>query len=263
LSAQIKYIAFAGAGNVASHLSRAFYANGYLISGIYSPGQASASALASQVNSQVCKSIDELDRQADMVIISVPDHAFVEILDALGPSKKLIVHTSGGIDMELMKGKFEKYGVLYPLQTFSKNTETDLAKVPFCIEASDKEILEQLRLLASAVSGTVLDITSTQRRVLHLSAVFACNFPNSMYAIAADLLKDADLSFELLHPLILETARKAIIESPLKAQTGPARRNDKATMQLHADMLKKNEPFRQIYELISKTIEEQSVIDEV
>jgi predicted short-subunit dehydrogenase-like oxidoreductase (DUF2520 family) len=258
LSEHIRSISFAGAGNVASQLAWAFYKAGYSITGIFSPSQSSASTLAYRVGAKVCKSIPELNNQTDLIIVSVPDHAFEEVLEALEPSGKFIVHTSGGIGMQTMNAKFENCGVLYPLQTFSKNSEIDLKSIPFCIEASDMERLKELRLLASSVSDTVLNIDSAQRRILHLSAVFAGNFPNCMYAVAAEFLKNENLSFKLLHPLILETARKATLQSPLEAQTGPARRHDSETMKVHAEMLEKTELYRQIYELISLTIQQQS-----
>jgi predicted short-subunit dehydrogenase-like oxidoreductase (DUF2520 family) len=258
LSVHIKSISFAGAGNVATHLAGAFYKAGYFISGIYSPSQSSASALADKLGAQVCKSIPELNKQTDLIIVSVPDHAIHEVLEALEPSEYFIVHTSGGIDLAPMKAKFENCGVIYPLQTFSKYSELNLKTVPFCIEASDKELLKELRLLASSVSGTVLDIDSVQRRILHLSAVFAGNFTNSMYSIAEDILKKENLSFKLLHPLILETARKAILQSPIDAQTGPARRHDRETLKVHEEILEKKELYRQIYDLISRTIQEQT-----
>jgi len=256
LSAQIKSISFAGAGNVATHLARAFNNEGYPVTGIYSPGMASATVLASEVGAKVCTSIKELDQLADLIIISVPDHAFSEVLEALCPTQKIIIHTSGGLDLAGMREKAAKCGVIYPLQTFSKNTVVNIKEVPFCIEASDKELLEELHTLASSVSDVVLEIDSEKRRVLHLSAVFAGNFSNNMYAVAAEILKSAELSFQLLHPLILETARKATLQAPLEAQTGPARRKDHVTMEAHETMLEKSDLYRQIYELLSKSIQE-------
>jgi predicted short-subunit dehydrogenase-like oxidoreductase (DUF2520 family) len=263
LSVHFRSISFAGAGNVATHLARAFHKAGYSVSGIYSPGLASAKELAAEVNSRVCQSVKDIDRQTDMIIVSVPDHAFSEVLDALGQTQTYVVHTSGGLDLNVMKGKVANYGVLYPLQTFSKNTPVNMQEVPFCIEASDKKLLQELQVLASSVSGSVIEADSEKRKILHLSAVFACNFPNSMYAIAAELLKSADLPFGLLHPLILETARKATMQPPLKAQTGPAHRNDLETMKTHEAMLENKELYRHIYALLSGLIQEQYKEDDV
>jgi predicted short-subunit dehydrogenase-like oxidoreductase (DUF2520 family) len=258
LSAHIHSISFVGAGNVATHLAQAFYASGYTISGIYSQGKASSSELSAKVNSKICFTIHELLLQTDLVIICVPDHEIADVLEALVPSDALVVHTSGGTDLTVFKEKLTNYGVIYPLQTFSKTTLLSLRDVPFCIEASDREKLEELRLLCTSVSDKVMEINSYQRKILHLSAVFACNFSNSMYAIAADLLMKADLPFELLHPLILETARKATTHPPSEVQTGPARRSDIATMKTHEAMLKTSELYREIYILLSKTIQAQS-----
>lgn len=258
MSEHLKSISFVGAGNVATHLAQAFYASGYTIAGIYSHGKASASGLSGKVNSKVCSTIGELILQTDLVIICVPDHEIADVLEAMIPSDTFIVHTSGGTDLTVFQGKFTNYGVIYPLQTFSKTTAVSLKDVPFCIEASDREKLEELRLLCSSVSDSVMEINSDERRILHLSAVFACNFSNSMYAIAADLLKKANLPFGLLHPLIMETARKASTHTPSEVQTGPARRNDIATMKNHEAMLKTSELYSEIYILLSKTIQAQS-----
>ncbi|HEX7411325.1 MAG TPA: DUF2520 domain-containing protein, partial [Bacteroidales bacterium] len=151
-------------------------------------------------------------------------------------------------------GKAAHYGVLYPLQTFSQKIAVELKHVPFCIEASDKDSMELLRQVASAVSDTVVEIDSDRRKVLHLAAVFACNFPNAMYAIADDILKNAGLPFQLLHPLILETAHKTTLDQPWNVQTGPARRNDLSTIQTHEAMLKDMASYKEIYTLLSNAI---------
>lgn len=189
-----------------------------------------------------------------MVVVAVPDHVLSTLIDFQVPDNIIIVHTCGAVEMNIFSNKAARYGVMYPLQTFSEMIPMELNNVPFCIEASDMETLKVLRQVASKVSGTVVEIDSEQRKVLHLGAVFACNFPNALYAMADDILKTADLPFELLHPLILETARKTTRDRPWEIQTGPARRHDLSTIQTHEAMLKDMASYKEIYTLLSNAI---------
>jgi predicted short-subunit dehydrogenase-like oxidoreductase (DUF2520 family) len=189
------------------------------------------------------------------VIISVPDHELPALINFPVPDDVMIVHTCGALGMDVFNGKAAHYGVFYPLQTFSKNIPLELKDVPLCIESSDKDSLEMLRLVASSVSDKVVEIDSDKRKILHLAAVFACNFSNTMYAMADDILKTAGLPVELLHPLIIETARKATLGQPWNVQTGPARRNDITTIETHEAMLKGMASYEEIYTLLSNVIQ--------
>jgi predicted short-subunit dehydrogenase-like oxidoreductase (DUF2520 family) len=248
-------ISFVGAGNVATHLALAFHEAGFPIGGIYSRTTARATVLADKVDSQVCNSMAEVLQTAHMVIIAVPDHALSTLIDTPVPDDLIIVHTSGALEMNVFSGKAAHYGVLYPLQTFTQKIAVILKHVPFCIEASDKDSLNMLKEVAAAISDTVVEIDSERRKVLHLAAVFACNFPNALYAMADDILRTADLPFRLLHPLILETARKAMLDQPWNVQTGPARRNDLTTIQTHESILESMVSYKEIYRMLSNTIQ--------
>lgn len=250
----IKIISFIGAGNVATHLARAFHSAGYKIGRIYSRTYASAFSLAEKVGGRECTNITDVFQDAQLVIVAVPDHAFAALIDFTVPDNVIIVHTCGALNLDVFFGKSAHYGVLYPLQTFSQKIVVELQHVPFCIEASDSETLEVLRRVASSVSKKVIEIDSDRRRILHLAAVFACNFPNFMFAVADDILKSADLSFRLLHPLILETARKVTLDQPWNVQTGPARRDDLATVKMHEAMLNDLASYKEIYTMLSKAI---------
>lgn len=251
----IKSISFVGAGNVATHLAEAFHMAGFSIGKIFSRTHNSAIELAENVGGQACNSISEVLNSSQIVVVAVPDHVLSSLIDFQVPNNIIIVHTSGAVEMNVFRSKAMHYGVLYPLQTFSQKIAMDLKKVPFCIEASDKDTLEMLRHVASTVSDIVVEIDSDRRKVLHLAAVFACNFPNTLYAMAYDILRTNDLPFELLHPLILETARKATLDQPSNMQTGPARRNDITTIQIHETMLKDMASYKEIYTLLSNTIQ--------
>ena len=149
--------------------------------------------------------------------------------------------------------KHNNYGVFYPLQTFSKSRDIDFSTIPVCIEANTEKNYTLLNKLGNALSNDVRAVSSSQRKGLHLAAVFVCNFVNHLYAMGANVCKENDLPFEVLKPLILETANKVMGLHPSEAQTGPAKRNDKKTMKNHLKALD-NKEHKKIYKLLSKAI---------
>ena len=150
-------------------------------------------------------------------------------------------------DMEIFKDTFPHYGVLYPLQTFSKKKRANFTNIPLLIEANTPENLKRLRQLAELLSQNVKEFSSEQRKWMHLAAVFACNFSNFMYAAAEDLLKTKEMDFSLLHPLIKETAKNATTHSPKILQSGPAIREDRPVLETHLEMLNINKNLRELY----------------
>lgn len=176
-----------------------------------------------------------------------------------GKDGALLVHTAGSIPMDVWEGKTSRYGVFYPMQTFSKQQEVNFREVPFFIEAAQKEDAERLKAIASVLSDNVFEADSLQRGNLHLAAVFACNFANHMYVLAADLLKKYDLPFEVLLPLIDETARKVHELPPLEAQTGPAVRYDENVIDRQLDMLSDEPAVKEIYRVLSEHIRKRSL----
>ena len=163
-------------------------------------------------------------------------------------------HTAGSMPMDVWKGEAVRYGVLYPMQTFSKSRAVDFSTVPFFIEGSGREEAEALKAVAERIGGKVYEATSEQRRYLHIAAVFACNFTNHMYALAHRLLDSHGLPFEVMLPLIDETARKVHELPPLEAQTGPARRYDENVIGKHLEMLADEPRLAELYEKISQSI---------
>jgi predicted short-subunit dehydrogenase-like oxidoreductase (DUF2520 family) len=217
-----------------------------------------ATHLAKKLKARCTKNIFAVNTTTDIIILAVKDDAIAKIANQLKVKDKIVVHTSGGVDMNVLKKCSENYGVLYPFQTISKKREVNWKKIPICIEANNKKAENILFNLASKLAGTknVHKISSEQRKVLHLAAIFACNFTNHLYAIAEDILRTHNLSFDLLKPLIIDTANKILELNPAEAQTGPAKRNDKKIMSEHLNMLAKEKNYFQLYKLISKSIME-------
>ena len=202
-------VVFIGAGNLATNLAKALYYKGFRIVQVYSRTEESARALAEKVEADYTTDLQEISKDAKLYIVSLKDAAFVELLPQIteGKQKSLLVHTAGSIPMSVWEGHAERYGVFYPMQTFSKQREVDFQEVPFFIEAKRAEDTELLKAIASTLSEKVYEADSEQRKSLHLAAVFICNFTNHMYALAADLLEKYNLPFEVMLPLIDETHR--------------------------------------------------------
>lgn len=223
-----------GNGNVATHLFNAF--------------SKATNVLVEQVNSRNLHTI----KDSDITVIAVSDDAIHEVSQTIKNRKGLIVHTSGAIDINAIVGK--RKGVFYPLQSFSKNVEVAFNTIPICLETSNSMDYSLLENLANSISNKIFNINSDQRKKLHVAAVFANNFTNHMYTIAKDICTKNKVPFEILYPLIEETAKKVQTISPKDAQTGPAKRNDTQTIKNHLEDL--NLQQQKIYELLTKSIQE-------
>lgn len=280
---------FIGAGNVAWHLAILF-SNSKIedlqITHIWSRSKHNAEELKQKINSsiEVSYSLNQLDfskTDADLAILSIADGAFESVLSKLIlPKGCILAHTSGSQPMEILKlanqnivgEKIEKIGVFYPLQTFSKAKEVDFSSIPFCIEANDKEndkannkeIEEKLTNLAKQFSKKVFQVSSKDRSILHVAAVFACNFSNYLWTISEQILEEKNLPFDMLKPLLDETLKKALEINPSNAQTGPAIRNDEKVIEKHLEMIEEmdlsdsNPHFSQIYKLMTESIQEKN-----
>lgn len=249
-------IVLVGAGNLATNLGKALYRKGFRIVQVYSRTLDAARRLAQEVEACYTTGVDALANDGQLYIVALKDDALIELLPQLvaGRQQALWVHTAGSVPMSVWQGQVERYGVFYPMQTFSKQREVDFREIPLFLEASGRDELELLKKLGATLSKKVYEATSEQRKALHLSAVFACNFTNRMYALAEKVLQQHGLSFDVMLPLVDETARKVHALSPQAAQTGPAIRYDEKVINAHLDMLADNPEMQQIYRLVSESI---------
>jgi predicted short-subunit dehydrogenase-like oxidoreductase (DUF2520 family) len=244
-------VAILGFGNVARHLYAAFLSTPEIeIVQIYNR---SKGMITLEIETDFTSDLSEII-EADVYIIAIPDDGINDFSEKLPFHNRLVVHTSGGVEMEVLSEKNSK-GVFYPLQTFSKESAVDLTTVPICLEASNTSDLKTLKKLANCISEKVVEISSEDRQKLHLAAVFINNFTNHLYHISEEIVTENNLDFDLLKPLIMETAKKVKILSPGEAQTGPAKRNDKKTIEKHLDLLN-NDQYREIYKIITKSIQQ-------
>ncbi|MDR0711717.1 MAG: DUF2520 domain-containing protein [Prevotellaceae bacterium] len=252
----VKRVACIGSGNVASSLLPALYGAGYKITQICSRNRQTAQQLAKMVGAASTFTLTNLDPNADFYIIAAPDDEVENVLNATSFGDGMVVHMSGSTPLSIFEGKgIAHYGVLYPLQTFTQQRSVNFARVPLYVEAGSEKDLAELMFMARKLSVDVFKITSEKRMLLHISAVFACNFSNHLMAIASRLLHDENLDFNALKPLIRETFERAIqLDEPSLVQTGPAARGDSKIISRHVKALTSYPLIQQIYSLMSESI---------
>jgi len=241
-----------GAGNVATHLFRAFNSSNEVnVTQWYNRSLLPLSSYKNQVN--ITNDINDLE-DTDIYILAVSDGAISKLSSQINLKNKLVVHTSGSVNIHELDKK-HKRGVFYPLQSFSKSIKLDFKDVPICIETLDKADYHILKSLAIIIGSPVKKVNSEQRKILHLAAVYVNNFTNQLYRIAHEITESEAVDFSLLKPLLLETAKKVQDISPYLAQTGPAKRNDIKTIKKHLTLLKK-EQHKAIYKLLTQSIKD-------
>ena len=252
-----KRIILIGAGNVAHHLAPALLKAGLNLCQIYSRSIESARELGRKTGITYTADLFGIYPDGDIYIFCVSDDILPSIIKAIRiPDDALILHTSGSQPMDVFKSCSQHYGVIYPVQTFSKKRELDFREIPLCVEGNTGPVKERINKFAEKLSDKIYEIDSVQRKELHLAAVFACNFPNYLYQVAGKLLENKGLSFAMLRPLIFETAHKVMLLNPEEAQTGPAKRGDESIMNMHKNMLKNDKDLLKIYTILSEGIKE-------
>lgn len=239
-----------GAGNVAHHLYKAFVSSeNVTVKQWYNRNINTIASFKDEV--KITDDVSQLV-EADIYIIAVSDDAIAELSQQLPFENRFIVHTSGSVSAYDLDMK-NRRGVFYPLQTFSKSAAIDFSQVPVCIETLMRKDQALLKSLAVSVTKITKRINSDQRAALHLAAVFVNNFTNQLYRVAHEITESQGAEFDLLKPLILETALKVQDMSPFKAQTGPAKRNDKKTIKRHLKLLD-NDHQKDLYKLLTASI---------
>ena len=241
-----------GAGNVATHLFNAFQKTENIkVVQVYNRSKKKLAYFESKTSTTT--SISKI-MDADVYLISVSDDSINSLSKKLQFNNKLVAHTSGSIAMNQIS-IHNSPSVFYPLQTFTSGKEVDFKTIPLCIEATKKTDLLLLENLAKSISDNIYHINSKQRKALHIAAVFVNNFVNHLYQKGEEICKENNVSFDILKPLILETARKVSELSPKNSQTGPAKRNDNKVIEQHISDLNTTTQ-QEIYTLLTKSIQQ-------
>lgn len=246
-----KRVVLIGSGNVATHLALGLK-DECCIAQVYSRTMAHASLLAGRIGASGINSLDDIQSDADIYIICVPDDAIAGIVETIPDNGALWLHTSGTTPLSALLAHRRRCGVLYPMQSFSRDLPVEWGDVHIFVEGSDASSLQVTEDLAHMLTSHVTPCDSDQRRVLHVAAVFSCNFTNHLWALASDLLEKNGLSFDAMLPLIRNTVAKLDQLTPEQSQTGPARRGDLEVIERHLSMLDGSN--RKIYSLLSKSI---------
>ena len=242
-------IVILGSGNVAFHLAKAFFEKKIPVSQIFGRNEKALKEISG--NFSIPYSTHELI-EADFYLIAVNDDAVADISKKITKENCLVAHTSGSLPTEVLAGNYRKAS-FYPLQTFSKSKKLNYAEIPFFVEADNVADLESLKNLALEISRNVMISDYEKRKYIHLTAVFACNFVNHLFARAKEIAVAQNIPFDYFLPLIDETVQKIHEMEPKSAQTGPAVRNDERVLKLHEALIKDEEPLK-IYKTMNESI---------
>jgi len=240
---------------VATHLARKLHQAEHRILCVYSRGKASAARLAREIGTTGTSRGDDLPSRADFYILAVPDDAIPAVTEQFPENRGIWLHTSGAVPVEVFSGRKEEYGVLYPIQSLSRDRELPAGGIPFLVEGSSPRVTSSVKQLAHSVSERVIVLDSNARLMVHLAAVFANNFSNHMVTIARKILAGQGADPEMLVPLLKETFAKIEQMGAERAQTGPAARGDEHTILRHLELLGDDPDWKKIYTFISRDIQ--------
>lgn len=257
-----------GAGNLATQLGKSLKKTGVTISQVYSRTEDSARTLGELLETEWVTDVTQVHDEADIYIFSVKDSVLCDLISEVckGRGDKLFLHTAGSMPMSCFEGKALRYGVFYPMQTFSKTKDVDFERIPVFIEGNSIETEDVIRILANKLTQRVIRLSSADRKYLHLAAVWACNFTNYCYTVASDILSEHDIPFDVMLPLINETTDKIQNICPKAAQTGPAVRGDKNVMSQQLELMSDRADLQELYKMLSKGINpllEGSTLDKI
>jgi predicted short-subunit dehydrogenase-like oxidoreductase (DUF2520 family) len=249
-----KNISFAGAGRVSEALCKELFHAGFTIDKVVSETEIRGRPLADFCNALWSADLLFPD-STEVLIVAVQDHRLKSVLDKLKCAPgTLVVHTAGSFGLDIFPVHIERRGIFYPLQTFSKSRKINFRDLPFLLESSDDESSAILKTIAESIGSKVHFVATEQRRMLHVSAVFACNFTNYMLTLGKDVALKAGFPFDIFTPLIKETFSKAMDSGPENSQTGPAVRHDQNTIEKHLELLSFSPELQKIYNEMTLSI---------
>lgn len=233
-------ISIVGKGNVATHLYEAFKNKVDVV----------------MVNPHT---LEDLPTHSDIIIVCVSDNAIEEVASRLPQSNAIVVHTSGSMPMDILQSHTKFYGVMYPLQTFTKGVFLNYEEIPVFIEGMNDNVVKKLKTIAALFSKDIREADSVSRLKLHIASVFACNFINALARISKDLMDESGIDFSALKPLMKQTINKLDVLSPKEAQTGPAVRGDSMVINRHLEMLSSRPEIQNLYQQLTDIIQDGKI----
>jgi predicted short-subunit dehydrogenase-like oxidoreductase (DUF2520 family) len=250
-------IVLIGSGNAATILGRKSRAAGHRIVQVYSRNGNHANQLANRLGAISTSYISTIERNTDLMIIALKDEALVPFLKDLNHTNSTAVHTAGAIGMNVLKGVAKNYGVLYPLQSLSRETET-IPVLTMLTQGNDPETGKMIRDFAYTIAEIVIEAGDQDRLKYHLAATIVNNFSNYLYILTEAFCRKENLSFSVLQPLMEETVMRLRSSSPASVQTGAAIRNDLTTLEKHRELLKEYPAILNLYKLFTEEIQKLS-----
>ena len=248
-------IVMIGSGNVATVLAKKFVSKGCTLLQVISQHKDNAQRLADIYQSSFSDFKGRINTNGDIYIIALTDKGLIEYASEVKIPGKLVLHTAGSVSINVLKGLSDTYGVMYPLQTLKKEISEPEA-IPFLIDGSDDLVLEKIRTFTQLISNNIVKMNDDERLKMHMCGVVANNFSNYLFALVENYCIQERLDYNLLKPLIMETASRINTISPNRVQTGPAVRKDVDTIHKHLDLLQEHAALKQLYQLISDKIGE-------
>jgi len=248
--------AIIGSGNLAHHLVQAMLNANIDLKGIWARDTDKAKEMGQFYGVPVFNALNQIPQETDLVLLAISDGAIEQLANGI-QTHGIIAHCSGILPVASLGSK-QHCGVFWPVQTFSKNQKIDFKKVPVVVQAADEEDQRILEVFADLIAAQAIICQEPQRQMLHLAAVFVNNFSNHLFTLTKDLLKSKELPFEVLKPLIQETAHKIIEMDPALAQTGPAKRGDTISLNIHRSLLKDETQLLNLYNILTESIQNKS-----
>lgn len=250
-------IALVGSGNIATFFAGKFHAHGHEIIQVISNRLDRARLLAEPYHAEAGDQLDDLSQQAGVVILAVKDDVLSQILQHQALQNRILIHTAGSVNLDLLLSVTPHAGSLWCVYSVNRHHLPTRPDVPVILNASDPETLKITKQLAACITDHYYYLSDEQKTIAHLGAVFANNFSNFLFTASQDILQKNDLPFELLLPLIENTVEKLQYSRPDKLQTGPAIRHDEQTMEKHRTMLGSEPALLEVYNLISRLIQQK------
>ncbi len=247
-------VSIIGSGNVATVLSKIFKENNHLINEVAGRNMDAVNNLASSLNAKPCFSLENINKESDLFVIAVKDEAVAEVSAQLSAAQKIVVHTCGSVSVNVLKNTSENYGVLYPLQSLRKELNYE-PEIPFLFDGNNEHTKNAIQVFASSFAKTVMQADDEVRLRYHLSAIISSNFTNHLFALTKGYCDKNNIDFQLLLPLIEETVKRLHYYDPAAMQTGPAARGDNATIQKHLALLEVYPALKNIYAMMSESIQ--------
>ena len=250
----IKKIVVLGAGNLAKSFISSLKEKDINVLQIYNRHIEKIENLAKTVNAEAIDNIENLSQEADAFFFMLSDTGIVEIVEKIQPTNAILLHSAGSVPIDIFKNKSENYGVFYPFQTFSVEAAVDFYDVPLCVNASNEITYNKIKNFAKILNCKIIKANEEERKYLHLSGVFACNFMNHCICIAEKILESKNLDKKLLLPLLKQSFNKVLETGAYHSQTGPAIRNDSETIAKHLEILKNDKILSEIYKIMTDSI---------